>query len=208
MKKWMIIVAGVIVLAGGGIAAYMMINGQKSSVGTDSSTNNSAKDGTATARFTDACAVVSKTDVDAAFGVTYKQPKKEADGIAPGGATTKSCKFDELTDESPTALMKATNFSIEVDTYTSTEAAKTTIESTRKADKLGNKIYFVRTDVAEVGDEAFFFQGQAPGVLKTEEYMYARKGNQIFHFVAVRINGIDHDKAKAAITTLAKKALN
>lgn len=204
MKEWILVIAAIAVLGGGSAVAYFVMN--KS--GADSTKDAPLKQTVATGKFKEACKVVSAADASAAFGVTYKEGVDEGNSLAPGNVISRSCKYNEVNDGSATALLNAINFSVEFETYNNAELAKAALKRTKETEKTGSKVYFVRTDVAGVGDEAFFFQGQAPGVLKTEEYMYARKNNQIFHFVAVRIDGIDHAKAQAAITTLAKKALD
>jgi hypothetical protein len=153
--------------------------------------------------FINACKVIVKTDAEAAFGVKFKDGNPENTT----GAIVKSCKYEEATDGSVPALIKATNLRVQVDTYETIDSAKLGIDTTRKLDTIDGKVFFVATDAPDVGDQAFFFQGQAPLTIKTEEYLYVRKGSRVYHFVAVRIDGIDHAKAKIALAELAKKSV-
>ena len=203
MKKWIIIGITVVVLACMTIA-YFMLTAAQTNQGTANQKTAKAPEG----EFGNPCSVLKKADIEAAFGIPFKSGKEEGGAPAPRDASLTSCKYDQQTDGSATALLRATTFSIDVETHANTDDAKASIEATKSTTTVGGKVYFVKTDVPGIGDEAFFFTGQANGVQNTEEYMYARKGNQVLHFIAIKISGIDHAKAQEAIKTLAKKALD
>jgi hypothetical protein len=199
MKKWIFISIAVVVLVGG-VGVYWLL--------TKTHTTANSTTTTTTVAFSDPCKVFKKADIDAAFGVPFQAGKKEGASIAPRGATIASCKYDQATDGSPAALIKALNFSIDVETHETSDDAQSAIEATKSTATLGGKTYFVKTDVPGIGDDAFFFDGKASGVQNTEEYMYARKGSQILHLIAIKIDGVDHQKAQQAMKTLTKKALH
>lgn len=196
-------------LVGGG--AYFVMNkddkeeSQSTSSNSSPASSSSSSASNATSKFDNPCEVVSKADVEAAFGKTFKEGKDESNANNP----VKNCLYEEQNDGSVSSMTSAINFTVTLDTQFKDEASATQeMKTIRSTAKLGDKTFFVETPAPGVGDDAFFFQGQGEIVLKTEEFMYARKGSQIFHFVAVRLDGVDHSKAKLAITDLAKKALN
>lgn len=209
MKKLIAILIGVLLIGG---VAYTVTNkddAKKSdNPATKSEEHKDHEKAAESAKFTDACKVITSAQLQAAFGVAFDEGKAEKNGSTSDSLPLKSCTYEQTNDGSVTAMSDAINFSVQVETYHDAASAETIMKTTKSTDKLGDKVYFVRTDVDGVGDEAFFFQGQAPVILKTEEFMYARSGNQVFHFVAVRLSGINHETAKTAITTLAKDALN
>lgn len=158
--------------------------------------------------YDDACTMFSKNDVEAAFGVSFGDFTSQTDPSFTDAVATSKCLIQQVHDNSITSLGDMIEFSITVETYSDAEAAKKSLGIIKKSAEFDNKIVAVRSDVAGVGEEAFFFQIQAPLELRTEELMYARKGNQMFQFKAARLKGIDHDKAKTQLTNLARKALN
>lgn len=209
-KKKILIIACVaaVIIALGSVAYFMTMGGKNdgssSSTDTTSSTANKTDATTANAEVKDACKLITTSDINAAFGLTFKDGTSQETA----GTDRTSCKYTQTGDESPTALMKATNFSIDVESFATAKEAEASLTTTRKTDKIGDKVLFVVTDAPGVGDEAFFFQGQAAAIIKTEEYMYARKGRAIYHFIAIKLDGIDHEKVRPQMIQIAKKALN
>lgn len=197
----------VVLLIGVGVGAWYVWQNQQGRNNSSTGTNQNGSP-SADKTYADACQLVDRADVEEAFGVPFGEFKREDGGTSSAGFDGSSCAIEQAHDGSVSAMTDAVNVSIKIENYETGDAAKQAMEATKGSAKLGDKVYFVRTDVNGVGDEAFFFQGQAPLVLKTEEFMYVRKGSQIFHFVAVRLDGIDHAKAQTALTELAKKALN
>lgn len=198
----LLITVGIVILIGSAVAAYFVwmssIQKEEAAEVAPVATQQEPK-----TEFINACKVITKSDAESLFGVKFKDGKPENTT----GAIVKSCKYEEVTDETVPALLKATNLRVQVDTYEDSDRAKVGLDTTRKLDKIEGKVFFVATDAPGVGDQAFFFQGQAPLTIKTEEYLYVRKANRVYHFVAVRIDGIDHAKAKVALAELAKKSV-
>lgn len=80
---------------------------------------------------------------------------------------------------------------IDYKVYEDEAAAKQSIKNTRDGAKFGDKVYFINDDVNDIGDEAFFSKSANPSSItaKTEEQLYARKGNQVYLITAVDLAG-------------------
>lgn len=204
-----LVILGVIVLGGGAVAYSVAKNNVKEDNNKPATTSQTNENKTeSSAKFDDACKVVSKAAVESAFGISFKDGKAESDSLTSAGLPKKTCTFESVNDGSVTGLSNATNLTIAIENYGDETKAKRSIEDTKNSASFNGKVFFIRTDAGNIGDEAFFFQGQTEVILKTEEFMYARKGSQVIHFIAVRMSGIDHTAAKTAITKLASGALN
>ena len=203
MKKVVVIVVAVLVLGVGGYLAFAKKDKSSGTPETPPPASETSDAGSATSA-SDPCALVPKADAESAFGLTFKDAVTEGDATG----TSRSCIYEEQNDGSPTGMNQAMGFTITAESYATSEEARTALETIRNNEKIGDQVFFVRTDVPAVGEEAFFYQAQVPAVLETEEFLYARKGSQIYNFIAVRLDGIDHDKAKQQLTQAAKKALN
>lgn len=208
MNKFVPVAIVAVVVLGGGFAVTMMAKDDAKD-GISTAKTESTSDGKKTeAKFTDPCKVVTKAAVEAAFGFNFNEGKAEKDGVTSDDLPSKSCVFESVHEDTVTGLSNATNLTVAFETYKDEASAKASIEATKSSAKIGDKVYFVKTDVANVGDEAFFFQNQASAVLKSEEFLYARKGNQVIHLIAVKLAGIDHTAAQQALTKLGSGSLN
>lgn len=167
---------------------------------------DSAQNSTET--ITDACELVTSQDVANVFGVDFNEGRPDQAVTSSDNMKGGVCTFEQINDGSVQGLNEAVSVRITIDNYQSVDNAKKAIETTKSTAEVDGKVYFVRTDVPGVGDEAFFFQNQAAPVLKSEHYLYARKGSQVVNMVAVQLSGIDHAKAGEALITLGKKGLN
>lgn len=91
--------------------------------------------------------------------------------------------------------------SIQYKVYEDEDAAKTSIENTRSGAKVGDEVYFINDELSDIGDEAFFSSSvdTESYLAKSEEQMYARKGNVVVLLTAVNLDGKDasfRDKIK------------
>lgn len=210
MKKYLPMLV-VVLLVAGGAYALLANNDSGASQPTSQSTSKTSDDTSSnksTVKFADPCMLLSKSALASTFGVTFKDGEAEGSGRTTSGGDTKTCKFDQANDGSVSALSNKIEFTITIESYGSEETAKSELNAVRSTANLNNKVMFIEYPAQGVGDEAFFFQGQAPIVLKSEEFMYARKGSQVFHFVVVKLSGVDHDQMRTKITDLAKSVLN
>lgn len=179
---------------------------------TDAPATNSVPDSSAEinntqAEFTDACAIFTKTQVEAAYGSSFTNPRADGSSVSADGLKGKSCVIDQVVPDTVQGLQDRISLKVSYDTYKNDDNAQEALEKTKSGAEVSGRVYFVKTDVPNVGDEAFFFQNQTPAVLKNEDYLYARKGNQVIHIVAVKLSGIDHVVSQAAIIKLAEEAL-
>lgn len=198
MNKWVTVAASLLILVGITTIGYLV---------TARNDQANPEPGMA-ARFSDACTLVSKPSAEQAFDLRFQRPKKQPTTVTPTGAKVTTCRFQEENDRSQEALLKATELTVKIESYQAVAAAKAAISAIKKSADSGDQKLFVVTEVAGIGDDAFFFQGQNPELLKTKQSLYVRTENQILQMIAVRIEGIDHAQARTALTKLAREALD
>ena len=157
--------------------------------------------------FTDACLLVPKSELENIFGVTFNDFKNEPARKSTENLDGSQCTTEQTNDGTVPGMANAINVTFTIENYGTTQKAIAQMDLVRKSAKFGDKVYFERTDVPGVGDEAFF-QSLAPVKLQPEEFLYVRKGSQVFHFVAVQIDSIDHPKVQSQLIELAKRVLN
>ena len=163
MKKWAIIGFIAVIVVGSAVILSLIMQANKTA-DKAATTDTIEKE-----KFSNACQVATKDAASTAFGVTFTEGKQDGGGITSSNSAINTCRYNEVTDDTPTGLMKAMNLTIDVNTYPTTNGAKSALDATKKTEKIDDKIV---------------------------------------QFIATRIEGIDHEKTRAAITTLAKKALN
>lgn len=198
-----LVVLTVVIAAVAGVLLWRGGTASAPDTKTETAQNNAEKE-----TINDACELVTSQDISNVFGVDFNEGRPDQAVTSSDNMKGGVCTFEQINDGSVEGMNKAVSVRITIDNYQSVDNAKKAIETTKSTAEVEGKVYFVKTDAPGIGDEAFFFQNQAPAVLKSEHYLYARKGSQVVNFVAVQLSGIDHDKAGVALTELAKKGLN
>lgn len=154
--------------------------------------------------YDDACALVSKADVEGAFDKkfeTFTKDKVRA-GLTPESS---SCTINEAHERTAKGALEFTSLQIAVDKFDTEEIAQHKLDVMRRSVVIDGKVLDVVTEVPGLGDEAFFSKNQISG--STQEYLFVRKGVRLFHFIAVKFNGIDSEKVRPQLIEIAKKAV-
>lgn len=154
--------------------------------------------------YDDACRLVSKADVETAFSMQFEEFTKDTGrfGLTDNAS---SCTINEVHERTGAGALGFTSLQIIVDSFESEEVAKHKQDVMRQSVVVDGKLLDIATDVPGLGDEAFFSKNQIAGA--TQEYLFVRKGVRLFHFVAVKFDGIDSEKVRPQIVEVAKKAV-
>lgn len=212
MKNKLLIIAAVIVLAVGGFLIFNSKSDNGSSQKTDTKTSeeqktssepNSAK--TASIIKSD-CTLYTKDNIQNIWGVNItdtENTKPFSIGGSYTDAIENNCHYSETnTGKGLSVSIKIRNFATESD-------AKQDLDNVRNGTKIGTKTYFSLLPIADVGDEAFFSINETSDLVKkTEDYLYLRKGNRVFHFTAVNLAGLDHTTSRDKVISTAKLKIN
>jgi hypothetical protein len=203
-----------IVIIGAGV---FFLNQNKSEDTANNASTKTSKTSTESPakKYTDACKVFTKEDLNTALGRTYGDGEE---GIAFTTATPGTpdydnddlrgsvCEFEEETDGSTEAMRASLDISIDVNTHKDVAGAKQFMSDlsdpqTAEGQEAVEKI----VDVNGAGDEAFFVKVNAGGSEDKSESLNVRVGRQIIVITATQLSGLDHAAVQAALTTLGKK---
>lgn len=156
--------------------------------------------------YDDACALVSKEQVEAAFGLQFEEFTKDQFEYRAGlTEENSSCTINEEHEKTAKGALEFTSLQIAVDNFASAEEAKHKLDVMRQSVVVDGQLLDVATDVPGLGNEAFFSKNQVSGA--TQEYLFVLKDNRLFHFVAVKLNGIDSEKVRPPMVEIARKAV-
>jgi hypothetical protein len=156
------------------------------------------------ASYDDACKLVSKTDLEAAFATSFEEFKPEESLGYKAGEKTSTCSIYQAHERTAKGALGFLSLQIVVDTFDTEEAAKKQMTIIRGATGTSTKVLFVTTDVETIGDEAFFMKDQ---VGNTTDDLYVRKGEYLIHFQALKFDGIDSKAIRPPMLEVARKAV-
>ena len=204
MKNKLVIGVVLVVLAAGG---FFLFNSKSSDSNkkTESKTSETQKtslesSSSKTSAVTkNDCTLYTKADIEGVWGVTIGSTE-ETKPFNIGGSYTNAKEYNCHYDQTNTG--KGLSFVVKIRNFASEADAKQDLENVKNGTKIGDKLYFTLTPVSGVGDEAFYSVNETSDLVKkNQDYLYVRKGNQVFHFTAVNLEGLDHttsrDKTKA-----------
>ncbi len=218
MSKSKAIITAIIavVVIGGGI--FYFTNKDKktdtSSNSADTSQSTQTADNTVAKKFTDACQVFTKEEISAALGGTFGDGEA---GIATSTGTPgsddlddlrgSSCDFEQDNDGTTAGMTDAISFSVEISNYKNAEEASTYMNGLRNPSTAeGQEAISGVTDVDGVGEQAFFPRvNTAEGVYEKTESLNVLVGRQVVILSVTRLDGIDRDAVRTALTTLGQK---
>lgn len=201
MKKIIVVIAGVAVLAGGAFFVF----GKKDTAKTADSTataSDSTNTSTQPAAKTSAlklpaqtvgkeadCSLYTLTELATLWGVPMVDTDINKVIETSDGGKLYSCSYNET--DSGMGL----TFSIEFREFMSEEKAKSDMTNTRDGAKIGDTVYFVQEEQQGVGDEAFFSlpQRQVGNPKNPTEQLYVRKGNVVMLLSATNLDGVKAD---------------
>ena len=195
------IIVGAVLLVGAGALVWYVL--QKNQPANPTATTSQKTHKT----LTDACALTTKTDLETLFAVTFNNAKSVPSQKSTAGLDGSGCTFEQVNDGTSYGVASALNVSLTIENYGSAEKAISAMELIRSSATFGGTVYYERTEVGGVGDEAFF-QGLKPLKAQPDETLYIRNDSQILVCNAVHMGAIDHAEFQAWLTELAKKALN
>lgn len=159
-----------------------------------------------TVDYDDACTLVSKAEVEVAFDSTFKDFFSEKSLGYSNAEKTTTCSIYEQHERTASGALGFLSLQIIAERYSTEDAAIKQLDLVKHATTLNGQELRVRTDVSGVGDEAFFLKDRTT-IGEEQEYLYVRNGDHIFHFIAMKFNGIDPEKTRPPLIELAKKAL-
>lgn len=156
--------------------------------------------------YDDACALVGKATVEAAFNSKFEDFTKDAREYSAGlNEDNSSCTINEVHERTAKGALEFTSLQIAVDSFENEEIAKQKLDVLRRSIVVEDKLADIATEVPDLGSEAVFLKNQFFG--NTQEYLVVRKDNRLFHFIAVKFNGIDPEKVRPQLHEVAKKAI-
>lgn len=210
-KNAMIAIIAAVVLAGAGVGAYVFM--KKDDGGTQTSDSSKTADNDAARKFGDACTVFTKEAIGAALGGTYGEGE-EGIGVSMGTPGSDNyeelrgseCSFDQENDGSTAGMTAALDFTIAVNNHESASAAKTFMDDLHSPQTAeGQEAMGTPTDVDGVGDKAFFPRvNTLSSVYEKTEALYVQVGKQVVVLTATRLDGVDRDAVRTALTSLAQ----
>lgn len=153
--------------------------------------------------YDDPCKLVDKSEVEAAFGLPFGDFKGEP-AVSDGRLTSLLCTITQ-TQEGSAKVGDGLSFSVKIESYRSVSDVQIEIDLTRASAQYGENPPYELTDVSGLGEEAFFFVHKQPPSPDTQISLRVRKDTKIFEFTALRLNGLDTNKAKPQLEELAKK---
>lgn len=156
--------------------------------------------------YDDACALVGKADVEAAFNMQFEE---FAEDTGPGTAglseISSRCTINEVHERTAKGAIEFTSLQIVVDKFDSKEVASHKLDVMRRSVVIDGKKLDEITEVSGLGDEALFSKNRGFGL--TQEWLFVRKGERLFSFIALKLNGIDSEKVRPPMLEIAKKAV-
>lgn len=155
--------------------------------------------------YDDACALVSKATVERAFNSKFEEFTKDDTTRAGLNKDNSSCTINEKHEQTAKGALEFISLQIAVDNFNSEDTAKSKLDVMRRSVVIDGKLLDITTEVQGVGNEAFFSKNQVSG--STQEYLFVRKDARLFHFIAVKFNGIDSEKVRPQLIEVAKKAI-
>lgn len=140
------------------------------------------------------CSLYSFEELGEVWGVPFVDTDiNKVNQLSASGGKLYSCTYNE-TDSGQGAT-----FAIEYREHPSVDSAKQSIADTLSTEKYGDKVFYIREDVAGVGDQAFHFTQNTDNPKNRQ--MFVRKGNVVFMLSGVNLAGapVDYkDKLKAS----------
>lgn len=140
------------------------------------------------------CTTYNFSELQKVWGVPFVDTDiNKVSELSSAGGKLYSCSYNQ-TDSGQGAT-----FAIEYREHPSVDSAKQSIADTLSTEKYGDKVYYIREDVAGVGDQAFHFTQNTDSPKNRQ--MFIRKGNVVFMLSGVNLSGapLDYkDKLKAS----------
>lgn len=199
MKKLIIIIVAVVIVIGAGLGVIWATNVSK-----DQSTTADSTDSTSTTQPAASstriklpkqtvgemadCSTYTFDDLAPVWGVTFTDTDdNRVVELSADGGYQYECDYNQ-TDSG-----KGVTFIIEYRNYPSDDAAISAIKDVKSAAKFGDTVYYTYEDLADVGDEAFYWTSANTTVKNQNQQMYVRSGNVVFLLSGVNIDGIGAD---------------
>lgn len=220
MSKSKTVIVGIIAVAIIGAGVFYLTNNNKdtennTTKSTDSS-QNSQKTDAETKKFADACKVFTKEEIGVALGGTFSDGEE---GISHTTATpgtpdydnddlrSSSCDFEQDNDGTTAGMTASISFSIEINNYKNAGEAGTYMSELRNPPTAeGQEAVSGATDVEGVGDQAFFpHLNTAEGTYEKTESLNVLVGRQVVILNVTKLDGVDRESVRSALTTLGKK---
>jgi hypothetical protein len=140
------------------------------------------------------CSTYNFSELQKIWGVPFVDTDiNKVSQLSTSGGKLYSCTYNE-TDSGQGAT-----FAIEYREHPSVDSAKQSIADTLSTEKYGDKVYYIREDIAGVGDQAFHFTQNTDNPKNRQ--MFVRKGNVVFMLSGVNLAGASadyKDKLKAS----------
>ena len=134
------------------------------------------------------CSLYNSEALNGIWGVSFVETVPNNVINIMGGAKQYSCTFNETTEG------KGITYIIEVTEYNNEKDASITLSDIRNSEKFGDRVFFNREEVANVGDEAFYWtQVVNEGTQVKNQQMYIRQGSVVFLLSGVNIDGVSPD---------------
>ncbi len=209
-----IIVAAVVVV--GGVAVFLIGQKNKSNdtMATQTESNQPDNQTAAANNYSDACKLFTKEQLAAALGGTYGDAE-ELPGVSTGTPGTddydklrsSECKFTQANDGTTAGMTAALDISLAINNYSDVATAKQFMSDLHDPQTAeGQEAMGKPTDVAGVGDQAFFPRVKTTdSVYEKTETLYVLAGKQVLVLTATRLDGVDRDTVRAGLTKLAKE---
>ncbi len=210
-KNLIIAIIAAVIVVGGGVGAYMLTKDDGSK-----ETDNSSKTADATTpakKYTDACTLLSVEAIGAALGGTFGEGEE---GIAFTTATPgtpdydneelrgSACSFDQDNDGTTAGMVAAMSLAVDINTYADVAKAKTYMSDLHSpATAEGQDAVASTTDVANVGDQAFFSAMNVAEQGKTET-LNVLVGRQVIVLTVTQLSGVDREAVRSGLTELAE----
>lgn len=212
-KNAIIAIVAAIIVIGGGIGAYIFMGKDKDGGNTADNSSKVADNTTPAKKYTDACKLFSREQMDTALGGTFGGGEE---GISFTTATPgtpdydnedlrgSSCNFDQEDDGTTASMAASMRLSVDIKTYKDVATASSYMSSLHSpVTAEGQEAVVESVDVSGVGDQAFFSVLDVAEQSKNES-LNVLVGRQVVVLTVTQLSGLDQAAVRAGLTELAK----